>query len=53
MFCSFNGAYKITPAVFEIWMRLLKAVPESVLWLLSTNRLTEDNVRREAAGSGR
>ena len=52
VFCSFNGAYKITPAVFEIWMRLLKAVPESVLWLLSTNRLTEDNVRREAAARG-
>lgn len=49
VFCSFNGAYKITPHVFDIWMRLLKAVPGSVLWLLSTNALTEGNLRREAA----
>ncbi len=52
VFCSFNGAYKIAPAVFEIWMRLLRAVPDSVLWLLSTNPLTEDNLRRAAAARG-
>ncbi len=52
VFCSFNGAYKITPAIFAIWMRLLKAVPESVLWLLSTNPLTEDNLRRAAVSYG-
>jgi protein O-GlcNAc transferase len=34
VFCSFNNRYKITPAFFDIWMRLLKAIPGSVLWLL-------------------
>ena len=31
VFCSFNNAYKITPAIFDLWMRLLSAVPGSVL----------------------
>ena len=34
VFCSFNNSYKITPEVFGVWMRLLAAVPGSVLWLL-------------------
>jgi protein O-GlcNAc transferase len=33
VFASFNNAYKITPAIFLIWMNLLKQVPNSVLWL--------------------
>jgi predicted O-linked N-acetylglucosamine transferase (SPINDLY family) len=33
VFCCFNNAYKITPHVFDAWMRLLAAVPGSVLWL--------------------
>ena len=33
VFCSFNNSYKITPAFFDIWMRLLRAAPGSVLWL--------------------
>jgi protein O-GlcNAc transferase len=34
VFCDFNQSYKITPAVFDVWCRLLRAVPGSVLWLL-------------------
>src|SRR5262249_51471601 len=49
VFCSFNNCYKITPAFFDIWMRLLKAVPGSVLWLMDANSLVKDNLRREAA----
>jgi protein O-GlcNAc transferase len=49
VFCSFNNSYKITPAFFDIWIRLLKAVPGSVLWLLDGNSLVKDNLRREAA----
>jgi protein O-GlcNAc transferase len=49
VFCSFNNTYKITPEFFDIWMRLLKAIPESVLWLLDANELVKDNLRREAA----
>ncbi len=52
VFCSFNGSYKITPDIFGVWMRLLKAVPGSVLWLLSTASATESNLRREAAARG-
>ncbi|MFY1005287.1 hypothetical protein ACNF5F_28175, partial [Escherichia coli] len=52
VFCSFNNTYKITPPVFDIWMRLLKAVPGSVLWLLEANRLVKDNLMQEAAKRG-
>jgi protein O-GlcNAc transferase len=52
VFCSFNNSYKITPAVFAIWMRLLENVPGSVLWLLADNRWAEANLRREAAARG-
>jgi len=52
VFCCFNHSYKLTPAVFEIWMRLLQAVPESVLWLLEANSAVPDNLRREAMARG-
>ncbi len=52
VFCSFNNAYKLNPAVFDVWMRLLTKVPGSVLWLLSSNNLCQDNLRREAAARG-
>jgi predicted O-linked N-acetylglucosamine transferase (SPINDLY family) len=48
VFCSFNNTFKITAAVFEVWMRLLKMVPGSVLWLLGDNPGAENNLRREA-----
>jgi protein O-GlcNAc transferase len=34
VFCSFNGAFKLTPEVFDCWLRLLQALDHSVLWLL-------------------
>ena len=52
MFCSFNNSYKITPEVFDIWMRLLQQVNGSVLWLLQDNPAVADNLRREAAARG-
>jgi predicted O-linked N-acetylglucosamine transferase (SPINDLY family) len=48
VFCCFNNSYKITPEFFAIWMRLLKAVPGSVLWLLGDNDWAAENLRREA-----
>jgi len=48
VFCCFNSAYKITPPIFNIWMRLLAGVPGSVLWLLETNATAVGNLRREA-----
>lgn len=52
VFCSFNNSYKITPDVFDVWMRLLKAVPGSVLWLPEGNRFVSANLRREARNRG-
>jgi predicted O-linked N-acetylglucosamine transferase (SPINDLY family) len=52
VFCSFNSAYKITPPVFDAWMRLLARAPDSVLWLLRSNATCEANLRREAAARG-
>ena len=37
VFCSFNNSYKIRPAVFDVWMKLLRAIDGSVLWLLDDN----------------
>lgn len=52
VFSSFNNPYKISPAMFDTWMRLLQAVPGSVLWLLMTTPETVSNLRREAATWG-
>jgi predicted O-linked N-acetylglucosamine transferase (SPINDLY family) len=52
VFCSFSHAYKISPPVFGCWMRLLSAVPGSVLWLASRGPLAESNLRREADARG-
>lgn len=48
VFCSFNNTYKITRPVFEVWTRLLAAVPGSVLWLLGDNEAAMATLRREA-----
>jgi len=52
VFCCFNASYKITPEVFNVWTRLLKAVPESVLWLLDSNPYATANLKREAEDRG-
>src|SRR4029077_19850132 len=52
VFCCFNNSYKITPEVFGVWMKLLQAVPGSVLWLLEGNRFAPSNLRREAEARG-
>lgn len=52
VFCCFNKIYKITPDFFDIWMRLLEAVPGSVLWLLRDSEVAERNLRREAQTRG-
>jgi protein O-GlcNAc transferase len=48
VFCCFNVSWKITASVFDVWMRLLHAVPGSVLWLLADNDWAMQNLRREA-----
>ncbi len=52
VFACFNNTYKITPAVFDLWMRLLTAVPDSVLWLLAEHPAVVANLRNAAAARG-
>lgn len=52
VFCSFNHDYKINPPVFDVWMRLLDQVPDSVLWLMKLNEPAQRNLRREAEQRG-
>ena len=52
VFCCFNASYKLTPQVFDIWMRLLLAVEGSALWLLHSNALATTNLKREAKARG-
>jgi predicted O-linked N-acetylglucosamine transferase (SPINDLY family) len=49
VFCSFNNTNKIRPETFEIWMRLLREIQDSVLWLLDYNDAATRNLKREAA----
>jgi protein O-GlcNAc transferase len=52
VFCCFNNNYKITPETFDVWMRVLKEVSGSVLWLLEDNPTAANNLRKEAAVRG-
>lgn len=52
VFCCFNQSYKITPEIFDIWCNLLKAVPDSVLWLQASNPQAQVNLKREAENRG-
>jgi len=52
VFCAFTNPYKITPAMFDAWMRILTKVPGSVLWLRKTADEAEENLRREASQRG-
>lgn len=49
---SFGNSYKITAEVFAGWLRLLKRIPESVLWLIDDNEVGTRNLRQEAQKSG-
>jgi len=52
VFCCFNHNWKITPPLFEIWMRLLRTVDGSVLWLLEGNASIRENLRKETEARG-
>jgi protein O-GlcNAc transferase len=55
VFCNFNQSYKITPDVFAAWMRILKAVDGSVLWLLALRNAGppfQANLSRQAERHG-
>jgi predicted O-linked N-acetylglucosamine transferase (SPINDLY family) len=52
VFCCFNTAHKINAAMFDIWMRLLRHVPDAVLWLLEANPAITRHLREEAGARG-
>ena len=50
--CCFNQNFKIDPAIFDVWMSLLRQLPTSILWLLHSTATAERNLAREAAARG-
>jgi predicted O-linked N-acetylglucosamine transferase (SPINDLY family) len=52
VYCCFNNAYKITPEIFASWMRILAAVPGSVLWLLRNEEDAMARLRGAAQAQG-
>jgi protein O-GlcNAc transferase len=52
VFACFNNNYKITPDVFDVWMRLLLKMPDSVLWLLRSNEAASLALEAEARARG-
>jgi predicted O-linked N-acetylglucosamine transferase (SPINDLY family) len=45
---AFGNVYKITPEMFAVWMRLLKEIPNSILWLIDDNKTTTENLKNQA-----
>jgi protein O-GlcNAc transferase len=52
VFCCFNQTYKITSDIFAVWMQLLRAVPDSVFWLLESNRWAKQELLKRAQVHG-
>jgi len=52
VFCCFNNNYKISPNEFNIWMRILNKVENSVLWLIGSNKWAKQNLIKEAEKHG-
>jgi protein O-GlcNAc transferase len=52
VFCCFNNSYKITPRVFDCWMRILRQIEGSVLWLSEPNASAASNLKKEAVTRG-
>ncbi len=52
VFASFNNAYKLNPVMFDTWIRVLRAVPGSVLWLLDDSPTATANLTAFAVSRG-
>jgi protein O-GlcNAc transferase len=52
VFCCFNSSYKITENIFRTWVKILKKVPNSVLWLLEPNKIAKINIVQELKKNG-
>ena len=52
VFCNFNQLYKIDPATLKMWVNILNAVPNSVMWLLRFPQVGETNIQVAAQQLG-
>jgi len=52
VFCCFNNCYKIMPPVFAIWMKLLREIPQSALWLLEDSAEAKRRLQQAAQAAG-
>jgi predicted O-linked N-acetylglucosamine transferase (SPINDLY family) len=52
IFCNFGKPLKFAPDVFAAWMRLLKEIPDSILWLAHCESETAGNLQRSAEAHG-
>jgi predicted O-linked N-acetylglucosamine transferase (SPINDLY family) len=52
VFCCFNRSDKIEPRVLRSWLRILEAVPDSVLWLSQSQPTIESRLRQQAQQQG-
>jgi protein O-GlcNAc transferase len=52
VYCCFNTPYKFSPAIFDSWMRILKLVPDAVLWMREAPAVVKANLAKEAERRG-
>lgn len=52
IFCCFSNNYKISPFIFNLWMKILGSTPNSLIWLLQDSEMAAENLRKEAARAG-
>jgi len=52
VYCCLNNSAKILPATFDLWMRVLREVPRSILWLFAEHPNAQANLRKEAQARG-
>ena len=52
VFANFNNLYKFDPDTFDVWVKIMKRVPNSVLWLLENPEEAISNIKKEAMRRG-
>ena len=52
VYACFNRPEKITPAVFNGWLEILRQVPGSLLWIINDHPLVEERLRARLAAAG-
>ena len=52
VFATFNNAYKLNPVMWDCWMRILRQVPESILWVVDDNEWATEHLRAAASAQG-